>query len=372
MRLSLAYLPAARVIAGVQSTPRPIFGLSQEEVSSVLQQAGEPVFRSRQLLQWIYEKRVWDFTRMTNLPSSLRTKLSSIFSLVLPEYVLHTGSIDTTRKFLLRLRDGALVETVLIPATPGRQGERARRRTLCLSSQVGCAYGCRFCASGLDGWKRHLSADEIVGQVLRVEQETGERVQNLVFMGMGEPLANYHAVLGAIRILNAPWAVNIGARQITVSTSGLVPEIRKFADEPGQLRLAISLHGATDEVRTQIMPVNRKYPLSELMDACRYYLIRRKQKISFEYILIKDLNDGPDQALRLAQLLQGMDCKVNLIPYNTVEGLAWKRPAPHVQDAFLRRLQQSSIQATIRTEKGHDIDAACGQLRLRREKEVAV
>ena len=273
------------------------------------------------------------------------------------------GSNDTTQKFLFRLSDGQLIETVLIPASPALYGEASDRRTLCISTQVGCAYGCKFCASGLNGWTRNLHAGEIVDQILRAEELSGERVNNLVFMGMGEPLANYDQLLRAIGIINAPWGIGLGARHITVSTSGLAPQIVKLAEQPLQIRLAVSLHGATDEVRTQIMPVNRKYPLGALLEACRYYHARKKQKLTFEYILIDGLNDTEDQARALVGLAAGLDAKVNLIPYNTVEGLAWNRPPLARQQAFQTVLRSRGISATLRREKGHDIEAACGQLR---------
>ena len=227
----------------------------------------------------------------------------------------------------------------------------------------GCAYGCKFCASGLDGWKRNLRAGEIVEQILRAEEAAGERVNNLVFMGMGEPLANYDQLVRAIGIINAPWGIGLGARHITVSTSGLAPQIRLLADQPLQIRLAISLHGATDEVRTQIMPVNRKYPLAALMDACRYYHARKKQKLTFEYILIDNVNDTEAQAMALSKLAGELEAKVNLIPYNTVEGLEWSRPPIARQQAFQSVLRSRGVSATLRREKGHDIAAACGQLR---------
>jgi 23S rRNA (adenine2503-C2)-methyltransferase len=245
---------------------------------------------------------------------------------------------------------------------------------------VGCAYGCKFCASGLDGYKRNLTPDEIVEQVLAVERwhiataeaaTSPERlVNNLVIMGMGEPLANYDNLMRALRILNAPWGRGIGARKITVSTSGLAPQIRKLADEPLQFRLAISLHGATDEVRNQIMPVNKKYPLSELVAACEYYQKRKERMITLEYILIAGVNDDPKLARPLAALAQKLNAKVNLIPYNKVEGLEWERPAEKKQESFLKVLEEQKVTATLRREKGHDIDAACGQLRLKTEREL--
>lgn len=279
------------------------------------------------------------------------------------EMVRRLGSNDTTQKFLFRLDDGQLMETVLIPASPALYGEASDRRTLCISTQVGCAYGCKFCASGLDGWKRNLRAGEIVEQILQAERISGEKVNNLVFMGMGEPLANYDQLVHAIGIINAPWGIGLGARHITVSTSGLAPQIRLLADQPLQIRLAISLHGATDEIRTQIMPVNRKYPLSVLLDACRYYHQRKKQKLTFEYILIDNVNDDTKQATILAGIASELEAKVNLIPYNTVEGLSWNRPSLTRQKVFQQILHSRGVAATLRREKGHDIAAACGQLR---------
>ncbi len=341
-----------------------LLSLTLDEVGSALEALGEPRYRARQLCSWVYARRAVDFEAMLNLPAALRSKLAQEFSLRPLEKVTVTGSKDTTRKFLFQLEDGQRIETVLIPASMGLDGERSKRRTLCVSSQVGCAYGCRFCASGLDGWKRNLSAGEIVAQLLAVEELTGEKIQNIVFMGMGEPFANYENLLRALAILNAPWGIGLGARHMTVSTSGLVPRIRDFADQPLQVRLAISLHGASDEVRDQIMPVNRRYPLEELLDACLHYSTKKKQYLTFEYILIRDVNDSEEQARALASHAQRLQAKVNLIPYNTVTGLDWERPTEAVQKRFLRIMQDRNIPTTLRREKGHDIAAACGQLRL--------
>ena len=341
----------------------PITSLTREEVAQEFLAARQPAFRAAQLLEWVYRKRARSFETMSNLPAALRTFLAGRFSLGTIETVRKLGSHDTTQKFLFRLSDGQLIETVLIPASPALYGEASDRRTLCVSTQVGCAYGCKFCASGLDGWKRNLRAGEIVEQILRVEEASGETVNNLVFMGMGEPLANYEQLLRAIGIINAPWGVGLGARHITVSTSGLAPQIRQLADQPLQIRLAISLHGATDEVRARIMPVNRKYPLAVLMDACRYYHSRKKQKLTFEYILIDGVNDTGEQARALAEWAGDLEAKVNLIPYNTVEGLTWTRPPVTRQEAFQDTLRSRGISATLRRQKGHDIEAACGQLR---------
>jgi 23S rRNA (adenine2503-C2)-methyltransferase len=340
--------------------------LQLDELRSVAQ----PSYRARQITDWLYKKRVNSFAEMTDLPQVLRAKLADDFSFDRIAVVRVLGSADTTRKFLFRLSDGNLIESVLIPASPALYGSPSDRRTICLSTQVGCAYGCKFCASGLDGWKRNLRPNEIVNQIIAVERESEERIDNIVFMGMGEPLANYDNVMGAIQIINAPWGIGIGARHITISTSGLVPQIRKLAEQPLQIRLAVSLHGATDDVRSGIMPVNRKYNLRALLEACRYFTSRKKQRITFEYILIAEVNDSDKQARELAKHAHALDAKLNLIPYNNVEGLDWVRPSPDQQKRFLAVLRAAGVRATLRREKGDDIAAACGQLRLQTERAV--
>ena len=347
----------------MSAAPLPIKSLTLEEVQTHLVALGQPAYRAGQVLQWLYEKRAKSFAGMSNLPAALREQLAASFSFDDLAPIRTLGSKDTTRKYLFRLGDGALIEAVLIPASPALYGEDSDRRTLCVSTQVGCAYGCKFCASGLDGWSRNLHAGEIVEQILRVEELSGEKVNNLVFMGMGEPLANYANVMRAIGIINAPWGVGLGARHITLSTSGLAPQIRELADQPLQVRLAVSLHGATDEVRQQIMPVNRKYPLAVLLEACAYYVERKKQRLTFEYILIEGINDRLEDAASLVRAARKVKAKVNCIPYNVVDGLDWKRPSEARQDAFMGVLENAGISATIRREKGHDIAAACGQLR---------
>lgn len=347
-----------------QILPVDLLSLTRDELATELERLGEPAFRAAQLCGWIYERRARTFAEMTDLPAALRTTFSARFALRPLTRVKETGSKDTTRKFLFCLHDGQMIETVLIPASPALYGQRADRRTICISSQVGCAYGCKFCASGLDGLKRNLTAGEIVAQFLAVEELSEERIDNIVFMGMGEPFANYANLMRAVGILNASWGAGLGARNMTVSTSGLVPRIRDFAEQPLQVRLAISLHGATDEVRGKIMPVNRKYPLSELLDACEYYTSRKNQHLTFEYILISGVNDTDEQALALATHARGLRAKVNLIPYNIVGGLDWRRPTQAAQERFLGLLRMKGVSATLRREKGHDIAAACGQLRL--------
>jgi 23S rRNA (adenine2503-C2)-methyltransferase len=355
--------------------------LTREELAAQFERWEQPSYRVDQVLEWIYQRRVTSWDAMTNLPKTLREQLKETYTLTTLELIKKQGARDTTEKFLWRLADHSLIESVLIPANPALYGEASDRHTLCVSTQVGCAYGCRFCASGLEGWKRNLEPAEIVDQVLAVERwhmnEQGEKaverlVNNLVIMGMGEPLANYDNLLKALKILNSPWGGGIGARKITISTSGLVPQIRRLADDSLQFRLAISLHGATDEVRQKIMPVNRKYPLKQLTEACEYYEEKKGRMITLEYILIAGVNDGLEQVPPLAKLAQRLHAKVNLIPYNKVEGLPWERPSEDAQESFLAALERKGISATLRREKGHDIDAACGQLRLRTERELTI
>lgn len=361
---------------------------TREELAAVFAEWRQPAYRVEQALDWLYRRRVFSWEAMSNLPKALRDQLAQRFSCGTLRLMQVQGARDATRKFLWQLADGAFIESVLIPANPALYGESSDRHTLCVSTQVGCAYGCKFCASGLDGWKRNLTPDEIVEQVLAVERWgrgepqpgkvppepagrdlTGSArvVDNLVIMGMGEPLANYDHLLKALKILNAPWGGGIGARKITVSTSGLAPQIRRLADEPFQFQLAVSLHGATDAVRSRLMPVNRKYPLAELVAACEYYLKQKGRMITLEYILIAGVNDGLDQAPLLAALARKLHAKVNLIPYNQVEGLPWQRPAEAVCAAFCASVEKQRVPVTLRHEKGHDIDAACGQLRLKAE-----
>jgi len=368
-----------------------IKSLTREELEEQFKCWKQPAYRVTQLLEWLYARRVAKWEAMTNLPKPLREKLQQSFSLHCLELVRKQGAHDTTQKFLWKLADGSLIESVLIPANPALYGEASDRHTLCISTQVGCAYGCKFCASGLDGWKRNLAPDEIVEQVLAVERQVtsdkrqvagkeivppatrhlSRAIDNVVVMGMGEPLANYDNLLKALKILNAPWGGGIGARKITISTSGLAPQIRRLAAEPLQFRLAISLHGATDAVRNRIMPVNRKHPLKELVAACEQYQIQKGRMLTFEYILIAGVNDSVEQAAPLGALARKLFAKVNLIPYNKVEGLQWERPDEKVCEAFLRALEKQKVIATLRREKGGDIDAACGQLRLKTERELS-
>jgi 23S rRNA (adenine2503-C2)-methyltransferase len=352
-----------------------LLGLSPDELRDFIP-AEYPAFRVTQVVDWLYRKRVLSFDQMSNLPNSLREWLKQNASILPNDVLLVKKANDVTEKLLLQGHDQSLVEAVLIRYPQQGVGSEKSRKTICVSSQVGCAYGCKFCASGLAGWKRNLSAAEIIAQFIHVgcledgrspEPHKVLPVDNVVFMGMGEPLANYDAVLTAIKTLNAPWGLALGARKITVSTSGLVPQILKLAEEPLQFRLALSLHGATNAVREQIMPINRKYPLEELLPAVKAFSQKHGRMLTLEFILIQDINDSPDQALSLAHIAKDLHAHVNLIPYNTVDGLQWKRPNRQRQQAFADVLRSHRVSHTIRKEKGHDIDAACGQLRLKTE-----
>lgn len=371
-----------------------IKSLTRDELAAHFAELGQTPFRVNQVLSWLHKRHATNWDTMTDLSKPFRAELAKHFTLQSLELVRKQGSRDTTQKFLWRLYDHALIESVLIPANPALYGEVSDRHTLCVSTQVGCAYGCKFCASGLEGWKRNLSPHEIVEQVQAVERWNEEQsrvhspestvpgaprtahhaprlIDNLVIMGMGEPLANYDNLLKALRILNAPWGGNIGARKITISTSGLAPQIRKLAAEPEQFRLAVSLHGATDEVREKIMPVNRKYPLKELVAALDEYQSKKNKMLTFEFILIAGVNDSLEQTKPLAALAKRLHAKVNLIPYNKVEGLPWERPDENTCEAFAAALMKQKAFVTLRREKGHDIEAACGQLRLKTERGLA-
>ena len=328
---------------------------------------GGKSYRAKQALEWLYQNRVTSIDEMSNLPAPMREHLTKDFHINDLQHVETKGSEDTTRKFLFRLHDGRYVETVFIPASKGINGKQSSRKTICVSSQVGCAYGCKFCASGLAGFTRNLTAAEIVGQMIAVEKETGDTINNIVFMGMGEPLANTKNLIKALEIITSHWGLNIGARSVTVSTSGLAPAIRILAEFPVPIRLAISLHGATDDVRDLIMPVNKKWPIKDLFESLHFWKLHKKQKISLEYILIKGVNDDLEQATILAKRAKGINAKVNLIPYNTVDGLDWERPSEEVCYAFRDVVADAGINTTLRIEKGHDINAACGQLRLKKE-----
>ena len=360
-------------------TRPPLTGETLDSLTEKLRARGEPAFRAKQILDWVYKKRARSWDDMTNLSKPLRAWLAETFELVPASLVVGKQSADVTDKLLLELGDKSLIETVIIRAPQDGVGIEHSRKTICISTQVGCAMACAFCASGLAGWKRDLSAGEIVAQLLHVCYREDSRTirareelasfDNIVVMGMGEPLANYDALMRALTILNADWGLGFGARRITISTSGLVPKILKLAEEPMGFRLAISLHGATDEVREKIMPVNKAYPLAKLLPAVREFSEKHGRMVTLEFILIEDVNDSIDQAGELRDIARDLHAHVNLIPYNTVEGLPWKRPSVQRQEDFADVLRAARIPVTLRREKGHDINAACGQLRLKTEKE---
>lgn len=357
----------------------PLTGETLESLTERLREYGEPAFRAKQILEWLYKKRVRSWDEMTNLSKPLRNWLAETFELLPASLVLNRQSADVTDKLLLELGDRSLIETVIIRAPQDGVGVDHSRKTICISTQVGCAMACVFCASGLAGLKRDLSAGEIVAQLLQVcyrEDALTPRARselasfdNIVVMGMGEPLANYDALIRALTIVNAPWGLAFGARRITVSTSGIVPKILQLAEEQLGFRLAISLHGATDEVREKIMPVNRAFPLAKLLSAAKVFSEKHGRMITLEFILIEEVNDSLDQAEKLRDIALDLHAHVNLIPYNTVEGLPWKRPSNNRQERFASVLDAAGVSVTLRREKGHDIEAACGQLRLKTERE---
>lgn len=327
---------------------------------------GQPRYRAEQIVDWIYAKGADSFEQMTNLSKPLRGWLAERADICRSEISVASAAADGTRKLLLTWPDGQSIETVWIPE-PGRH-------TACISSQVGCPVGCRFCASGLDGVQRNLTAGEIVEQALRVRRLIAaeaqapdtepSRLSNIVLMGMGEPLANYDAVVAAIRILNAPWGLNIGARKITLSTVGLPKQIRRLADEGLQLNLALSLHAPDDELRRQLIP-GGKVPITELLGACAYYFERTGREITLEYVLLDGVNCESQHAARLARIAKRLRCNVNLLRYNPVEGLPFGRPSAETAYNFQQELRGHGVNAHIRTSRGQDIDAACGQLRRR-------
>ena len=334
-----------------------LYALDEAELAAYLAALDERPFRAKQIWQWLYDKRVGSFDAMANLPRATIAKLKESARLGDLEMTARQLSKDGTEKRLYRLPDGQLIESVLMPYDD-------KRRTACISSQAGCALGCVFCATGQMGFGRHLSAAEIFEQALIFSRDLaarGERLSNVVFMGMGEPFHNYEASLAAIDLLMK--RLGIGARHITISTVGLVPQIRRFADEGLQVKLAVSLHKTDDSERSALMPVNRRWPIAELMDACRYYVERTQRRITFEWAAIAGENDTVAEARRLGRLLAGLHCHVNVIPLNPTGGYKGG-PAPAADlNRFLTTLRQHGVPATARLRRGIDIDAGCGQLK---------
>ena len=324
-------------------------------------QMGEKAFRAEQVFKWIYENKVTSFDEMTNLSLELREKLKQNYEMHNFNVLKKQESSDGTKKYLLDVLDGNAIETVLMSYHHGY--------SICVSSQIGCKMGCKFCASTGIKFIRNLTSGEIVEQILAVERDNNIRISNVVFMGIGEPLDNYDNVINAIRIINNQKGINIGARHISVSTSGLVPKIYKLAEENIQCTLSISLHATTDEKRSSMMPVNDRYNIEELLQACKDYIEKTNRRISFEYALAKDNNDNLEDAKRLVKLLKGMICHVNLIPINKIENGSFVKSSNENIMKFRDYLNDHGIVATIRRELGSDIDAACGQLRRKNLKQ---
>lgn len=327
-----------------------------EELEILITDIGEKKFRAKQIYDWIHKKFVESYDEMNNIPSQLRVILSKEYFVnsahILERYV---SELDGTRKYLFRLHDGNIIESVLMKYSYGN--------SVCISSQVGCRMGCRFCASTLDGLVRNLEPAEMLGQIYMIQKDLGERISNVVVMGSGEPLDNYNTLISFIHILTDNNGINISQRNLTVSTCGLVPKIKELADLKFSMTLAISLHSPTDEMRKEIMPIANKYTINQILDACIYYFDKTGRRISFEYSLIKDNNDSEECAQKLCELLKGLNCHVNLIPINPVKERDYVRPDTTYIHNFKNMLEKNQIHVTIRREMGADINAACGQLR---------
>ena len=336
--------------------------LARPELEQALADLGAPRYRGRQIFQWIYRRGVTDFHAMTNLAEKQRQELSDRFAVDGPAIVSRQTSADGTIKFLLRLGDGRQIEAVYIPDTPSQ--------TFCISTQVGCAIACGFCLTGRMGLTRHLTAGEIAGQVRVLAHDTrlAGTPFNIVLMGMGEPLHNYDATMKALAILADEDGLGVHPRRVTLSTVGILPALEKLATSPLMPNLAISLHATTDELRNQLVPVNRRYPLKDLLEACRRFPVARRRRITFEYVLLDHVNDTPEDARRLVRLLDGIKAKVNLMPLNEAAGIPFRRPPDDRVNAFARVLAERGVRVMVRKSRGRDIRAACGQLIVESER----
>ncbi len=335
---------------------RDIKSYSLTQLEEYLLSIGEAKYRAGQIFEWIHKKNIKDIDEMSNISAKLRLKLKEDCALLNVEEILYKESaIDKTRKYLFKLPDGNIIESVFMRYKHGN--------SVCISSQVGCRMGCRFCASTLDGLLRNLSPSEMLDQIYKISRSTGERVSNIVLMGAGEPMDNFDNVLKFIEIINCEQGLNISQRNITVSSCGLVPKIKELADKKLQITLALSLHAADDETRKSLMPIANKYSIKEVLDACRYYFDTTKRRVSFEYGLVAGVNDTKEEALKLSRLIKNMQAHVNLIPINPIKERDYKEPTHKNVLAFKQILEKSGIQATVRREMGRDIDGACGQLR---------
>src|SRR5215510_3271574 len=330
--------------------------LDLQELESALETRGRERFHARQLYRWIYKRGVVDFDAMTDLSKELRASLAAEFEVITPRIVTESQSVDGTRKFVLELGDQRRIEAVFIPDTPAM--------TFCISTQVGCAMGCGFCLTGKMGLVRNLTAGEIAGQVRVLAAATGmlDHPFNIVLMGMGEPLHNYEQTMKALRMLHSEHGLNISPRRVTLSTVGIVPGLERLAREPLMPNLAISLHATTDAQRTALVPPNKRYPLASILEACQRFPLKKRSRITFEYVMLADVNDGPDDARRLIKLLSGIKSKVNLIPLNPASGIPFERPSDERVNRFAQFLADRHITVSVRKSRGQDIRAACGQL----------
>ncbi|VYT75888.1 23S rRNA (adenine(2503)-C(2))-methyltransferase RlmN [Clostridium tertium] len=332
-----------------------ILDYSLEEISLWMKENGESSFRAKQVFTWIYNN-VWNFDDMKNLPKALVEKLKNNFYIGVPEVIeKFESTLDGTSKILLAFKDGNIIESVIMKYNYGN--------TICISTQVGCRMGCKFCASTLEGRVRNLTAGEILSEVMVAQKVLGERISNIVLMGSGEPLDNYENVTKFLDLVNAEYGLNIGQRHITLSTCGLVPKIYELADKGYSITLAISLHAFNDETRREIMPIANKYSIKEILEACDYYFNKTGRRISFEYSLVSGINDSKEHAKSLAKLLKGRQCHVNLIPVNEIKENTLKRPSKKTIDDFEKIVSDHGLDVTVRKEMGNDINAACGQLR---------
>lgn len=335
---------------------KDIMSYDIKELTKVFVDSGEKAFRAKQVYTWLHQNLVADFDEMTNLSKSLREDLKGRYDIRMPRIVEKLeSSIDGTRKYLFELYDGCVIESVFMKYKHGN--------SVCISSQVGCRMGCRFCASTINGLERNLTPSEMLGQIYGIQKDTKERVSNIVIMGSGEPLDNYDNVIKFLKLISCEEGLNISLRNLTLSTCGLVDKVKELANLNLQLTLAISLHSPTDELRRSIMPIANKYSLEEIIDACKYYFSKTKRRISFEYSLIKDLNDTPECATELIRLIKGLNCHVNLIPINPIKERDYTHSDVQYIQSFKNMLEKQKINVTIRREMGADINAACGQLR---------
>jgi 23S rRNA (adenine2503-C2)-methyltransferase len=356
------------------SPKQHLLDLSLHQLEAELTKLGEPTYRARQILDWVFERQVTDFSVMTDLPAALRERLDDTFSILGARELARTEAPDGTTKTLLKWSDGATTETVMIPSQD-RRGERParERRTVCLSTQVGCDVGCRFCASGIGGSQRDLTVGEVVEQALRVAQQLHsgeERLSHVVFMGMGEPLANYDVTVAAVRHLNAPWGLGLAQRRITVSTVGLPKQIERLSQEGLQTTLALSLHAPNDELRRDLIPWATGVPLARLLEACEIYFQETGREVTLEYCLLAGTNDRPEHAGQLAAIAKRLRAHVNLLMYNPVESLPFDRPTDFQAHDFLAALRRQGVNAHLRRSRGLEADAACGQLRRRHDKDL--